>query len=92
MGTFESFIRSRLDAKGDSIVVPRLGGVDAGVTDIRHDKVLIIAGDPIFSVRVQTPEVFGWNTLRVGAIDVAAMIVNPRSRALLALFTEALGA
>jgi hydrogenase maturation factor len=76
--TFESFIRARLGAQDDSIVVPPLTGVDAGVIDIGDDKVLIIAEDPIFSVPGQPLEMFGWYTVHIGASDVAVMGVKPR--------------
>lgn len=76
--TFESFIRERLGRKDDSVVVPPLTGVDAGVIDIGNDKVLIIAEDPIFSVPGQPLEMFGWYTVHIGASDVAVMGVKPR--------------
>jgi len=76
--TFESFIRERLGRKDDSVVVPPLTGVDAGVIDIGDDKVLIIAEDPIFSVPGQPMEMFGWYTVHIGASDVAVMGVKPR--------------
>ncbi|NOQ54238.1 MAG: AIR synthase [Thermoplasmata archaeon] len=78
LDTFESFIRERLGRKDDSVVVPPLTGVDAGVIDIGNDKVLIIAEDPIFSVPGQPLEMFGWYTVHIGASDVAVMGVKPR--------------
>jgi hydrogenase maturation factor len=78
LDTFETFIRARLGAKDDSIVVPPLTGVDAGVIDIGDDKVLIIAEDPIFSVPGQPMEMFGWYTVHIGASDIAVMGVKPR--------------
>lgn len=76
--TFESFIRERLGRQDDTVVVPPLTGVDAGVIDIGNDKVLIIAEDPIFSVPKQPLEMFGWYTVHIGASDVAVMGVKPR--------------
>ncbi len=78
LDTFESIIRERLGRKDDSVVVPPLTGVDAGVIDIGNDKVLIIAEDPIFSVPGQPLEMFGWYTVHIGASDVAVMGVKPR--------------
>jgi len=78
LDTFESFIRERLGRKDDSVVVPPLTGVDAGVIDIGNDNVLIIAEDPIFSVPGQPLEMFGWYTVHIGASDVAVMGVKPR--------------
>jgi hydrogenase expression/formation protein HypE len=78
LDTFESYIRERLGRKDDTVVVPPLTGVDAGVIDIGDDKVLIIAEDPIFSVPRQPLEMFGWYTVHIGASDVAVMGVRPR--------------
>jgi hydrogenase maturation factor len=52
--------------------------VDAGVIDIGHDQVLIIAEDPIFTIPGLPLEMFGWYTVHIGASDVAVMGVKPR--------------
>ena len=57
---------------------PQAPVVDASVIDIGEDKVLIIAEDPIFSIPGQSPEMFGWYTVHIGASDVAVMGVRPR--------------
>jgi len=76
--TFNSFLLKRLGRKDDSVIVPPLTGIDAGVIDIGDDKVLIIAEDPIFSIPKQPLEMFGWYTVHIGASDVAVMGVKPR--------------
>jgi len=76
--TFNSFLLKRLGRKDDSVLVPPLTGIDAGVIDIGDDKVLIIAEDPIFSIPKQPLEMFGWYTVHIGASDVAVMGVKPR--------------
>ena len=57
---------------------PQAPVVDASVIDIGEDKVLIIAEDPIFPIPGQSPEMFGWYTVHIGASDVAVMGVRPR--------------
>jgi len=76
--TFSSFLLSRLGKRDDSVIVPPLTGIDAGVIDIGQGKVLIIAEDPIFSIPKQPLEMFGWYTVHIGASDVAVMGVKPR--------------
>ncbi len=78
LDTFSEFLLKRLGRKDESIVVPPLTGIDAGVIDIGNDKVLIIAEDPIFSIPGQPLEMFGWYTVHIGASDVAVMGVKPR--------------
>lgn len=78
LDTFASFILKRLGRRDDSVLVPPLTGIDAGVIDIGNDKVLIIAEDPIFSIPKQPLEMFGWYTVHIGASDVAVMGVKPR--------------
>lgn len=76
--TFSRYLLKRLGKKDSSVLVPPLTGVDAGVIDIGHDKVLIVAEDPIFSIPKQPLEMFGWYTVHIGASDVAVMGVKPR--------------
>jgi hydrogenase maturation factor len=76
--TFSKYLLQRLGHKDDSVVVPPLTGVDAGVIDIGHDQVLIIAEDPIFTIPGLPLEMFGWYTVHIGASDVAVMGVKPR--------------
>ena len=76
--TFTSFLLKRLGRKDESVIVPPLTGIDAGVIDIGDDKVLIIAEDPIFSIPKQPLEMFGWYTVHIGASDIAVMGVKPR--------------
>ena len=76
--TFTSFLLQRLGKKDDTVVVPPLTGIDAGVVDIGDNKVLIIAEDPIFSIPKQPLEMFGWYTVHIGASDIAVMGVKPR--------------
>ncbi len=76
--TFSSFLLQRLGKRDDSVIVPPLTGIDAGVIDIGQDKVLVIAEDPIFSIPKQPLEMFGWYTVHIGASDVAVMGVKPR--------------
>lgn len=76
--TFTKYLLKRLGQKDESVLVPPLTGVDAAVIDIGHDKVLIIAEDPIFSIPKQPLEMFGWYTVHIGASDVAVMGVKPR--------------
>jgi hydrogenase maturation factor len=78
LDTFRDFILQRLGNPDETVVVPPLTGVDAGVIDIGNDNVLIIAEDPIFSVPKQPLEMFGWYTVHIGASDVAVMGVKPR--------------
>lgn len=78
LDTFTSFILQRLGKKDETVIVPPLTGVDAGVVNIGNDKVLIIAEDPIFSIPKQPLEMFGWYTVHIGASDVAVMGVKPR--------------
>lgn len=75
---FETFILKRLGKPDNSILVPPLTGVDAGVIDIGNNQVLIVAEDPIFQVPKQSPEMFGWYTVHIGASDVAVMGVKPK--------------
>ena len=76
--TFNSFLLKRLGRKDESVLVPPLTGIDAGVIDIGDNKVLIIAEDPIFSIPEQPLEMFGWYTVHIGASDVAVMGVKPK--------------
>ena len=78
LDTFKDFVLQRLGNPDDSVVVPPMTGVDAGVIDIGNDRVMIIAEDPIFSVPKQPLEMFGWYTVHIGASDVAVMGVKPR--------------
>ena len=77
-GTFSGFILKRLGKEDESVIVPPMTGIDAGVIDIGNNKVLIVAEDPIFSVRDQSLEMFGWYTVHIGASDVAVMGVAPQ--------------
>jgi hydrogenase maturation factor len=76
--TFTSFLLQRLGKKDETVIVPPLTGIDAGVIDIGNGKVLIIAEDPIFSIPGQPLEMFGWYTVHIGASDVAVLGVKPR--------------
>jgi hydrogenase expression/formation protein HypE len=76
--TFTSFLLNRLGKKDSSVIVPPLTGVDAGVIDLGHDKVLVVAEDPIFTIPGLPLEMFGWFTVHIGASDVAVMGVKPR--------------
>jgi len=76
--TFSQFLLHRLGHKDDSVIVPPLTGVDAGVIDIGHNQVLIIAEDPIFTIPGLPLEMFGWYTVHIGASDIAVMGVKPR--------------
>ncbi len=76
--TFTEFLLKRLGKEDDSVLVPPLTGVDAGVIDIGNDKVLVIAEDPIFTIPKLPLEMFGWYTVHIGASDVAVMGVKPR--------------
>ena len=76
--TFSSFLLRRLGKKDSSVLVPPLTGVDAGVIDIGHGKVLVVAEDPIFTMPMLPLEMFGWFTVHIGASDVAVMGVKPR--------------
>ncbi len=78
LDTFTTFLLKRLGKKDTSVIVPPLTGVDAGVIDIGHNRVLIIAEDPIFSIPMQPLEMFGWYAVHIGASDVAVMGVKPR--------------
>lgn len=75
---FEKFLLKRLGHKDDSVIVPPMTGVDAGVIDIGNDRVLIIAEDPIFTIPGLPLEMFGWYTVHIGASDVAVMGVKPQ--------------
>ncbi len=76
--TFTSFLMNRLGKKDPTVLVPPRTGVDAGVVDLGHDKVLVVAEDPIFTVPGLPLEMFGWFTVHIGASDVAVMGVKPR--------------
>jgi len=76
--TFSEFLLRRLGHKDNSVIVPPLTGVDAGVIDIGDGKVLIVAEDPIFTIPGLPLEMFGWFTVHIGASDVAVMGVKPR--------------
>ena len=76
--TFSGFILQRLGKKDESVIVPPMTGIDAGVIDIGNGKVLIIAEDPIFSAPQQSLEAFGWYTVHIGASDIAVMGVAPQ--------------
>jgi len=78
LDAFTSFLLPRLGKKDDSVIVPPRTGIDAAVIDIGHDRVLIIAEDPIFAIPNQPLEMFGWYTVHIGASDVAVMGVKPR--------------
>jgi hydrogenase expression/formation protein HypE len=75
---FEKFLLRRLGHKNESVIVPPLAGVDAGVIDIGNDRVLIVAEDPIFTIPGLPLDMFGWFTVHIGASDVAVMGVEPR--------------
>lgn len=75
---FDKFLLKRLGHKDDSVIVPPLTGVDAGVIDIGNDRVLVIAEDPIFTIPGLPLEMFGWYTVHIGASDVAVMGVKPQ--------------
>jgi len=76
--TFTDFLIKRLGHEDESVIVPPLTGVDAGVIDIGNDNVLVIAEDPIFTIPKLPLEMFGWYTVHIGASDVAVMGVKPR--------------
>lgn len=76
--TFESIISGKFGARDRSVIVPPLTGVDSGVVDIGHGKVLIVAEDPIFTLPKLSLDFFGWATVHIGASDVAVMGVTPR--------------
>ncbi len=76
--SFSEFLLQRLGHKDDSVIVPPLTGVDAGVIDIGDGKVLVVAEDPIFTIPGLPLEMFGWFTVHIGASDVAVMGVRPR--------------
>lgn len=78
LDTFNSFLLHRLGKKDETVIVPPLTGVDAGVIDIGNGKVLIVAEDPIFSIPGLPLEMFGWYTVHIGASDVAVLGVKPR--------------
>lgn len=78
LNTFQSFLLQRLGRKDPTVLVPPLTGVDAGVIDLGHDQVLVIAEDPILAIPGQPWEMFGWYTVHIGASDVAVMGVKPR--------------
>jgi len=76
--TFSSFVLRRLGKKDETVLVPPLTGVDASVIDIGHNRVLVVAEDPIFTMPMLPLEMFGWFTVHIGASDVAVMGVKPR--------------
>ncbi len=76
--TFSKFLLKRLGHEDETVIVPPLTGVDAGVIDIGNDNVLVIAEDPIFTIPKLPLEMFGWFTVHIGASDVAVMGVKPR--------------
>lgn len=76
--TFETFISRRLGRRDETVLVPPLTGVDAGVIDIGDGKVLIIAEDPILFAPGTPYDLFGWYAVHIGASDVAVMGVKPR--------------
>lgn len=76
--SFSEFLLRRLGHKDDSVIVPPLTGVDAGVIDIGDGRVLVVAEDPIFTIPGIPLEMFGWFTVHIGASDVAVMGVKPR--------------
>jgi hydrogenase maturation factor/predicted fused transcriptional regulator/phosphomethylpyrimidine kinase len=76
--TLTEMLRSRLGHPDATVVVPPQAGVDAGVIDLGADQVLVVAEDPIFTIPGQSPEMFGWYTVHIGASDVAVMGVKPR--------------
>lgn len=78
LDTFSTFVLKRLGKKDDSVLVPPLTGIDAGIIDVGDGKVLVIAEDPIFSIPKQPLEMFGWYAVHIGASDVAVMGVKPR--------------
>ncbi|MFA6332461.1 MAG: AIR synthase family protein [Methanoregula sp.] len=78
LATFSEFILQRLGAKNESVLVPPMTGIDAGVIDIGNGNVLIVAEDPIFTAPQQSLEAFGWYTVHIGASDVAVMGVSPQ--------------
>lgn len=78
LNTFQSFLLQRLGKKDPTVLVPPLTGVDAGVIDLGHNQVLVIAEDPILAIPGQPWEMFGWYTVHIGASDVAVMGVKPR--------------
>ncbi len=76
--TFSSVILRKLGKADDRVIVPPSPGIDAGVIDIGHGKVLIVAEDPIFAIPGQPLEMFGWYAAHIGASDVAVMGVKPQ--------------
>lgn len=78
LNTFNQTILNRLGKKDDTVLVPPMTGVDAGVIDIGNNKVLVIAEDPIFPIPKLAMEMLGWATVHIGASDVAVMGVKPR--------------
>ncbi|MDD1705572.1 MAG: AIR synthase related protein, partial [Methanoregulaceae archaeon] len=75
---FASVIQQRLGKKKDTVIVPPAAGIDAGVIDIGHGQVLLVAEDPIFTIPGQPLEMFGWYTVHIGASDIAVMGVPPQ--------------
>lgn len=75
---FSSVIQQRLGKKKDTVIVPPASGIDAGVIDIGHGQVLLVAEDPIFAIPGQPLELFGWYTVHIGASDIAVMGVRPQ--------------
>jgi len=67
-----------LGAPSERVLVPPMTGVDAGVVDLGHDQVLIIAEDPILPAAGLSWEDFGYFTTHIGASDVAVMGVAPQ--------------
>jgi hydrogenase maturation factor len=76
--TFSAMLKTRLGHPDDSVIVPPLPGVDAGIIDIGNDNVLIVAEDPIFTIPGLPLSMFGYYTVHIGASDVAVMGVAPR--------------
>ncbi len=75
---FSEFPLLRLGKTDPSVIVPPRTGIDAGVVDIGNGNVLIIAEDPIFAVPKQPLDMFGWDTVHIGASDVAVMGIKPQ--------------
>jgi hydrogenase expression/formation protein HypE len=75
---FDKFLLERLGHQDESVIVPPMTGVDAGVIDIGNDRVLVVAEDPIFTIPGLPLEMFGWYTVHIGASDIAVMGVKPQ--------------
>ena len=75
---FRSLVMGKFGRRDPSVIVPPRTGVDAGVIDLGHGRILVVAEDPIFTMPRLPLEMFGRFTVHIGASDVAVMGVRPR--------------